>query len=480
MALEQQEFEKLKTLLSSKDESGLRTGTRTFLQKALPVVGMIGGGIGGGILGAGAGGAGAIPGAVAGAGAGGALGEFAAQKLGGEEISSKEIIKTGVESSVSELAGQGLVGGGIKVLKWAGKEISPLVDIAKSGLQGIKKVLPGISEKTSETIAKYPDEVEKLAKEAEMSLSPIIQKVKSGTEKFAKSISDNYQKAWNKLVTSGEKYSFDNAKSVQSINNFIAKEAEQGKVYFQRTAKGLDFTNYPFTEKQAKDVVTKIVREVETAKPANIGEIRALKQRINAIYREYSSQLGKSPELDRFVTNMTNAVDEGLPPKLKEISKKYSQGLRFLDKVEEVLLPTSAQTGLTKTGTVGKIRGLGKEEIQDLFPDFLNEFKKLTKVDLTKELDIFNAAKEINPNMIPQDVGGFIRGIQKAANPVIGQIKIKLAKGEIPGQELFNSLLSITPKAEPLVNFLKDTSIPIATKIGIFESLQELFNAENP
>src|SRR3990167_2534958 len=171
MALNDQELEKLKTLLSPKDESGLRTGTRTFLQKSLPIGGMILGGIGGGILAGPAG-------AVAGAGVLGGAGEFAAQKLGGEDISSKEIIKTGVESSVSELAGQGLVGGGVKVLKWAGKELKPLKDIAVTGLQGIRKVLPGISEKTSQTIAKYPNEVEKLAKEAEMTLRPIIQKVK--------------------------------------------------------------------------------------------------------------------------------------------------------------------------------------------------------------------------------------------------------------------------------------------------------------
>ena len=51
MALNSQELEKLKILLSNKEDGGIKTGSRDFLQKALPITGMVGGGIIGGVVG---------------------------------------------------------------------------------------------------------------------------------------------------------------------------------------------------------------------------------------------------------------------------------------------------------------------------------------------------------------------------------------------------------------------------------------------
>src|SRR3990167_6426808 len=162
MALNPQELEKLKILLSAKEEGdNIKSGTKDFLQKSLPIAGMVVGGLGGGILGG-------PPGAITGSAVGGALGEAGAEKLGGEELHPSKIITSGLEAGVSEVAGFGLtkIGGAIAkpilskgkaILKFAGKKLEPLLDVAKAGLRGIKKVLPGISDDTAKTIASKAD-----------------------------------------------------------------------------------------------------------------------------------------------------------------------------------------------------------------------------------------------------------------------------------------------------------------------------------
>ncbi len=353
--------------------------------------------------------------------------------------------------------------------------MKPLANIAKKGIAGVKKVLPGISEETASTIAKYPIEVEKLAAKTTLPSDYLVKDVVKSRVIADKSINKAYERGWSKLMKEGEKYAFDKPKVIDSINQFITKEAQKGKFYFNRTSKGaLDFTNSPFTDEQAKGVISKIITKLETAAPKNIGEIRALKQYVNNIYREYSSKLGQSPELNRFVTNMLKSVDEGLPAKLKALSKSYSEGLRFLDTIDELLLPTSNVTGKVKMSAITKLKSISKEEIRNLYPEFFTEFKKRTGYDLSKALDIFNAAKEINPNLIPQDIGGFVRGIQKAMNPMIGQGHIEAAKGTIPGQQAIKGMKNIF---QPGLKKASDIISPIkkpAAKGALFQFLRGL------
>lgn len=378
--------------------------------------------------------AGEVSGGPPGAAAGSAIGETISQvgeKLFGqrEKFDVPKIVEAGAVGALTPP----LFKGGIEVIgnvlkiggKVSGKVIGPFADIAKAGWKGIKKILPGISDESSMTIAKFPREVEVLAKAKTLPINYIVDDVIKARNVFEKNLSSNYQKQWEKLLSQGEKFSYKREDVVRSINNFLEKEIDKGNIFFKRLPNGkLDFGGSPFTKNQQK-VVTEIINEIERAKPQGIAEIRALKQRINGIYQEYAAQFEKSSQLNRFVTNMVNAVDDALPPKLREISKAYSEGLGFLGKVDELLLPTSGATGLPKATTITRIKSMTKDEIRSLYGDFLNEFKKKTGYDLEKSLDIYNAAREINPNLIPQDTGGITRGIQRAANPLIGMTKIK-------------------------------------------------------
>lgn len=90
---------------------------------ALPTVGGIVGGIGGGIVGSAAGPVGTYGGGVAGSAAGGALGEAAKQKLLGQDLNAKEIVKSGGEQALYEGVGGPIAAGTGKLLKGAGKAI---------------------------------------------------------------------------------------------------------------------------------------------------------------------------------------------------------------------------------------------------------------------------------------------------------------------------------------------------------------------
>ena len=475
--LNQQEFEKLKAILSVGNSTPQTPQSKSFLQKALPVGGMILGGIGGAAITKSPGGA------ITGAGLGGAAGEAISQKIGGEDLSGTEILKAGVGGSISELAGQGAVGIGgpllSKAVKWAGKKMQPLKDIAKAGWQGLKKVLPGISDDTAKTIAKSPDKVESLASQQTLPVNYIVDDVQEAASKFEAKLGTDYEKGWAKLMARGENYSYNKSEPINSINKFLEGEAKKGNLFFKFGKKGkLDFSSSPFTKSQQQNVIQKVVDEINTASPKNIAEIRALKQRLNAIYKEYSNQFGANPQLNRLVTNMVHAVDDALPEALKKLSKQYSEGLSFLNTVDELLLPTSSVTGELKASTISKIKSMGKEEIRELYGDFLNEFKKKTGYDLEEALDIYNAAKEINPNLIPQDTGGFLRGIQRAANPLIGAIRIKQAQGLVPkGDDVLKVIQEKYQGFQPVIDFIKDNTIEPTIKAGIFESLRELFDS---
>ena len=357
-----------------------------------------------------------------------------------------------------------------------------MADIAKAGWQGIKKVLPGISDDTSKTIASKANRVEALATQKTLPVNYIIDDVQKAANKFEKELGENYEKEWLKLLKKGNKYTYNQTDSIQSINNFLVTEAKKGNVFFKLDKAGkLDFSTSPFTKSQQQNVIKAMIEEINVAKPKNIAEIRALKQRLNNIYQEYSSQFGKNPQLNRVVTNMVNAVDEALPKELRAISKEYSEGLNFISKVDELLLPTSKATGELKGATVSRIKSMGKEEIKELYGDFLDDFKKRTGYNLEEELDIYNAAKEINPNLIPQDTGGFVRGIQRAANPFLGMLKIKQAQGLIPTvKDIAGEIAEKYQGFAPVVDFLKDTSIPAAVKAEVFLTLQDLLNSEKP
>lgn len=480
MALNEQEFEKLKIILSQK-EGNVKSGTKSFLQKSLPIAGMVLGGIGGGIVGGATTGVGAVPGAIAGAGVGGALGEAGAEKLAGEELEPKKIITAGLEGSVSELAGTGIIKGiGLvakPVLKFAGKILKPLGEVAKAGWKGVRKVLPGISDDTARTIVSKADRVETLAKQKTLPVNYLIDDIQNAANKFEKEFGESYESQWQKLLAEGNKYVYNKDIAINSINEFLEIEAKKGNAFFKLGKNGkLDFSASPFTKNQQQNVVKAMVDEINTSQPKNIAEIRALKQRLNAIYQEYSAQFGANPQLNRVVSNMVNAVDEALPKELRSISKEYSEGLKFLAVVDELLLPTSKTTGELKGSVVSKVKSIGKEEIKELYGDFLDDFYKKTGYNLEEELDIYNAAREINPNLIPQDTGGITRGIQRAMNPFIGMLKVKQAQGLIPtAGGVVEKVGEQYQGFKPIVDFLKDNTIPAAVKSEIMLTLQELF-----
>jgi hypothetical protein len=226
----------------------------------------------------------------------------------------------------------------------------------------------------------------------------------------------------------------------------------------------LDFSGSPFTKNQQEQVIRRVVDEIEKAQPKNIAEIRALKQRLGGIYREYVSQFEANPQLGRLVNNLVGAVDDALPAELRAISKEYSEGLRFLEKTDELLLPTSKGTGLPRGTTVSRMKSMTKDEVRSLYGDYFKEFKEKTGYDLEKALDIYNAAREINPNLIPQDTGGFVRGIQRAANPVIGMTKIKFQNAiQSDAGKMFRSAFPDIVKA-------METLIEKGSQAGFFEA----------
>lgn len=414
------------------------------------------------------------------AGVGSAAGELlsqAAENIGGERkgFDIPKIAETGVTGAIIPPALKATAEIGTPIIEGllnsAGRFIKPLYEIAKTGIQGIKKVLPGISDETSKTISLYPNEVEKLATQKSVPINYLVKDVQEARNAFETKLGTDYQTGWKKLLDQGEKYTFDNSKTINSVNDFLDEEAKNGKLYFTRIPNGkLDFSNSPFTEKQG-EIVQKIVDKVENANPKNIAEVRVLKQQINNIYKEHAAQLGKTPELDRLVTNVIKAVDEGLPPGLKEISQQYSQGLKFLNNIDELLLPTSIATGQAKASTISKFKTLGKEEIKNLYPDFFKEFKAKTGIDLEKQLDIYNAAKEINPNLIPQDTSGIIKGLQRAANPIIGRVKIEAAKGTLPFQQTLKSIVGALPEMTKAWQIAKQAG-KIGTEVSLFDFIR--------
>jgi len=455
---------------------------KEFLIKHGSTIGMLGGSILGGPTGLG----------VVGAGAGAAAGEAVSQKLSGEELQPKEIAIEGAKGAAIEVGARGamkLIQKGVQagkpilesVFEAVSKPVKATGEVGKAGWEGAKRLF-GISDDTIKTIKSNPTAVERelqaIKETGEISRAPLVNEVKTATQRYEQQVGKQYADEWQKLLESGKEYSFDKSKAINSINNFLEKEAVEGNIWFKLDEAGnLNFQNSPFTKSQQENAIKKIVDEINQANPQGIAEIRALKRRLNSIYNEFASQFNKNTQLERVVNRMINSVDDALPSEFKAINKKYSEGINALSRIEELLLPIT-KTGEVRSSALGKVESFGKKEFQQLYPNFIKDFKEKTGMDLVHQIDIFNAAKEISPLAIKpeSDISGPIRLIQKIINPIAGKLRLEIAKGNY--NLLFNALNDVAKTSieakqavQPIIEFIKNETVPTVIKLGIIDIL---------
>src|SRR3990167_5759893 len=103
-----------------------------FLEKGLPIAGLIGGSI----LGA----PGGLPGRALGAGVGTGAAEAAIEKIKGEELQPKKILKEGIKGAGTEIIATGIIKVGGMAINAAKPTIKNLLHIAKTPLEAAGKV----------------------------------------------------------------------------------------------------------------------------------------------------------------------------------------------------------------------------------------------------------------------------------------------------------------------------------------------------
>ena len=356
--------------------------------------------------------------------------QLGARALGeGAEFGLKSAVQTGGDAkSIGASAAFGaafpIVGAGVRgVMQAIG---FPLARVAKAGLQGVKKVLPGISDEAATTITRFPNEVEALAKQKSLPINPIVEVVTAAKEALKRKQSVEFAGSLKSVVADGAKITINKKPVLERLANFLRER------YAATLSSKGTIASGPFPDRERR-VVEKVIAEMRRSKVTDVNSVRNLKARILGIADSIipANPNVKKPPAYLAIKEMANFLDQLLPDQLRQANKLYTNRERLM-KTLKLLVP-DAGTGNINPQALAKVRALGKEEYQGVYKDFFEAIKNETGIDIKTKLDIYNAAREINPNLIPQDIGGFMRGIQKAFNPAIGQSHIEIAKKGLSG-----------------------------------------------
>ena len=436
-----------------------------------------------------------------GAGVGSALGETlvqTAQNIGGqrEGLDGKKIAVEGVTGALIppafKVAGQGLKIAGKTVAETVLKPFiekvgKPLVEVAKAGYQGIKKVLPGISDDSAKTIKAFPLEVEQLATQKSVPINPVVDKLLQARDKVGESLK-TYQteldKEFAKNAVGGTARPASQAILQQEVGNLTRsaiRVVNESNIGIKDGA--LVFNRFPNPSKIVNAGEQKAIQEVfdllgtleKDLTPRNVNSVL---ERINAL-RKYDPQQPASV----VITKIKNVIENGIKDidtykGVSAIRQKYAGDKEVIDAIDS-LVPN--EMGDAKRAAIAKLKGLSKEEILSLEKETLALIKEKTGVDLTKEISIWSAASEINPNLIPQDVGGLTRAVQKSANPLIGRVKLEIAKGNLgagTGEALKQGLKDGSIKIGEVLDLFKETLQPGA-KVAAFDLISSLLNGDS-
>lgn len=360
-----------------------------------------------------------------GAGIGGAIGETISQ--GVEVLSGKreniDIGQIATTGALGWLVPKGLEVGG-KALKYAGKVLEPLTNIAKSGFRGVKNALPGISEDSSLTISKFPKEVEALASQKKLNIIPVVETLQEAKNIIKKKAGQEFDSALKNFYQSGEKFNYNKQELLNSTKQILADnrivQKPNGILNFDKSYSGNDTAN---------NILEDIILDIKNTRIITIDDLRALKSRS---YDRFSkipmSADGKVPQAKVIATKVLSKLDDFVPESLKPANKDYSERMQLISWLDDIVPVVKDIRGQVSPSAVSKSKQLMKEEIRSIYGDKFDSLYKETGINLDDGLDILNAAIEINPNLIKQDIGGVISIIQKAANPVIGTAKIEAAK----------------------------------------------------
>ena len=295
--------------------------------------------------------------------------------------------------------------------------------IAGQGLRGARQVLPSISKETSETIAKYPQEVQALARQQTLPVNPILAKTESALKNLKTKAVDELTAVKQSPLTQSLAKNIDFPKKT-FFDSTIQKIEE--KFAGLKINKDWKIAKGPFGT-QERSILNKTLQTIKSRKIKTLDDVTNLKSELFDNARSLTPPIGQKASKARAVFNeLYSQLDNYLPESLKEANKLYSTRVRVFEVLKRDLLP-QIKGGALSRSAINRIKSLLKEENLTLREDVIEFLKKETGFDLEKELSIFNAAREINPNLIPQDMGGVVRSIQKAANPAIGQFKIERA-----------------------------------------------------
>ena len=441
-----------------------------------------------------------------GAGAGTAAGEALVQ---GAQIIGKQ--REGFEPK--KIAEEGVIGAiippafkaGGTILKAGAERIAkpfiekigaPLARIAKAGLQGIRRVFPGISQQTKEMISKYPTEVEALATQKSVPINPILAKLEQARDFIFEKANKELNAAKEAFAGTGEQFVYDTNAVVRGVNKAL-QETENASI------KNLQFGKEGLTKfgggalgigSKEKRILDKVINVVKDSKVNSLDDLVALKSTMRdeakSLFPKPGEQASKAVAVFQ---NIIAQLDEFVPASIKEANKIYSGRRELMEQIQG-LIP-EMKTGLMSPSAIRKVEKLGNEEVRTIYGDLLENIKKETRVDIGHDIDVLFAAREVNPNLIVEDVSGapimipgvsgipgrVTSGMQKMSNPILGRIKIEMAKGNlgIPIiREVKEGLKAGTITAGDILSLFKQTLEPGA-KVAAYDLISSLLSEEN-
>ena len=317
-------------------------------------------------------------------------------------------------------------------LSFAGKKLEPLTNIVKAGLTGIKKVLPGISDETANTIKLFPREVEVLAKQKTLPLNPLLEKLdaaknalreKTGTE-FSSGL-ENTKKLYpfgkTGKILIGKEMANETAGLPAALRKYRIGVSQDGTLNFDKFPSAIRSQG----ERNAvQDAYNLVKNQTDFSVQGVQDTAAALRQATNYVAGDRTVSSASAGAIsDAYEKAIVKAY-----PELTALRGTYGDRQKLLGVLEQLTPDNKAMTELLSPQGISRLRSLTKEEIGTTYKGFFDALKKETGIDLETELRLYSAAREINPNLIPQDVGGITRGVQKAANPLVGAFHIEAQK----------------------------------------------------
>lgn len=448
---------------------------RGLLREIPPTAGMLIGGFLGG-----------PPGAGAGAAAGETVSQYAEKALGERtDIDPEKIVEAGVTGALVPplLKKLGVLGKwALKgTLSFAGKQLEPLINISKAGLTGIKKVLPGISAETSLTIKQYPREVEHLAKMKTLPLNPLLERINKAKdvlrEKTQKAFSTGLEsiKSSNpfgktgKILISKEMGS-ETAGLPSTLRRYRIGVSKDGALNFDKLNSAVINT----TERNQLQMAYDTVKNQSDFSVQGVQDVAA---RLTALSKYFEGDRKVSSAAIGAITDAYESAIKKAYPQLSDLRSFYSSRQKLLGVLDQITPDNKSMNELLSPAGITKLKSMTKEEIGTTYKGFFDALRKETGLDLETELRLYSAAREINPNLIIQDVGGLVRGVQLAANPVIGSVHIEAAK--FMQSDLAQSIKSSSPQVWNTLKVLLESGVKSGAYMGAREGMNQSFPESN-